>query len=192
VLTPIRGQRFEDEAGGSNPAEEEADVPNGIIPVPEFRSEPSHTNRARPRLAARWRRSHLDRELARGTDPATSPELERRAAELRSLEKRARIANRIVTCVGDARRRMGPFRMETRARHDAIRDNADDLTQLSQRLRDRAPISVRGAAITALLADSRQSPLRRGTGEDLQYAVRAARAALDTHEPVARELATAA
>ena len=87
-------------------------MPNGVFPVPEFRSTPTHATRVRRSYTARWRGSRLDQELARGADPATSPELERRAAELRSPEERARIANRLVTFVGDARRRMGAFRIE--------------------------------------------------------------------------------
>ena len=167
-------------------------MPNGVFPVPEFRSTPTHATRVRRSYTARWRGSRLDQELARGADPATSPELERRAAELRSPEERARIANRIVTFVGDARRRMGAFRIETRIRQDAVHYSADDLAELVLRLRDRGPISVRGAAMAALLVDSRQSPLRRGTGDGLRYAVRAARVALDTPQPVANDLATAA
>ena len=167
-------------------------MPNGVFPVPEFRSKPTHATRVRGSYTARWRRSRLDQELARGIDPATSSELERRAAELRSPEERARIANRIVTFVGDARRRMGAFRMKTRTRQDAVHYSADELAELVLRLRDRGPISVRGAAMAALLADSRQGPLRHGTGEDLQYAVRAARVALDTPQPLANDLATAA
>ena len=54
-------------------------MPNGVFPVPEFRSTPTHATRVRRSYTARWRGSRLDQELARGADPATSPELERRA-----------------------------------------------------------------------------------------------------------------
>ncbi|MGH3994624.1 MAG: hypothetical protein ACRDSN_19455, partial [Pseudonocardiaceae bacterium] len=66
------------------PDPKEADMPNGIFPVPPFDSRPSHTTDTRPSLAVRirtWlRRNHLDEELAHGADPDTTAELNRLAA----------------------------------------------------------------------------------------------------------------
>jgi hypothetical protein len=184
---------FGGQASGRNPAQEEAAMPSGVFPVPPFRSNPSETVRERPSYAARWRRGRLDPELARGTDPAASAELGLRAAQLRSREERSRLANRLVTFLGDARGpNLGGFRAKTRARHDAIRESADDLMALALRLRDDEPITVRGAALTALVVDRATSPLRHGDGHDLEYAIRAARVALDAPDRDARDLATAA
>jgi hypothetical protein len=175
------------------PLKKEAVMPNGVFPVPTFRPKPSRTDRTRPSFAARGRRSRLDHELAGGTDPATSAELDLRAAQLRSPEERSRLANRLVTLLGDARGpNLGPFRVTTRNRHAAIRENADELLLLALRLRGREPITIRGAAMTALLVDRAASPLRRGNGEDLQYAIRAAHVALDAPDRDARDLAAAA
>jgi hypothetical protein len=54
-------------------------MPNGSVPFPQsLDSLPSHPidRRAlRLRFRTRWNRKRLDDELARGADPATSPEL---------------------------------------------------------------------------------------------------------------------
>ena len=69
------------------PQPKEADMPNGIFPVPQFHSYPSRTATTRPgialRMRTRWKRRGLDDELARGADPAASAELTLRAAQLR-------------------------------------------------------------------------------------------------------------
>lgn len=151
-------------------------MPNGVFPV--------------PRYSTGWRPDH---ELARGADPAASAALSRRAAQLLSTEERSRAANRLTTFLGDARgANLGAFRTKTRARHAAIRDSADDLVALAVRLRGREPITVRGAAMTALLVNDSASPLRRGDGHDLLYAVRAALVALDIPDRDAQDLAEAA
>ena len=130
--------------------------------------------------AARRQRGDLERELARGADPAANPGLDLRAKRLLSREERSRLANRLVTLLGDARRsNLGAFRKTTRARHAEIRHSADDVMALVLRLRDGEPITARGAAMTALLVDRKTSPLRRGGGRNLQDAIRAARVALD-------------
>ena len=129
-------------------------MPNGIFPVPTIQPNPGRSVRTRPSRTA--------------------------LRQLPSQEERSRLANRLVTLLGDARRSsLGPFRKKTRARHAAIRHSTDDLMALVLRLRDGEPITARGAAMTALLVDRKTSPLRRGEGRDLQYAIRAARVALD-------------
>jgi hypothetical protein len=172
-------------------------MPNGVFPVPEFRRTPERADGTHPILAARWRlrwrRSRLDEELARGTDPTASAELALRAAQLRSRDERSRLANALIDAVGDARGpNLGALRVRTRGRHAAIRGSADDLSALALRLRDDEPIAVSGAAMTALLVHGRSSPLRHGDGHDLYRAVQAARVNLDAPEQDARELAAAA
>lgn len=172
-------------------------MPNGVFPVPRFRPTPSLGGGTDAGLAARWRarwrRSRLDEQLARGTDPAASAELGLRAAQLRSREERSRLANSLVEALGHARGpNLGAFRMTTRQRHEAIRESADDLMALVLRLRNNEPIAVRGAALAALLVDRGSSPLRQDEGRNLQYAIRAAHVALDAPDRDAHDLAAAA
>jgi hypothetical protein len=172
-------------------------MPNGIFPVPEFRSNPSRAVRTGPSLAVRIRtrggRNRLDDELARGTDPSVSPELRLRAAQLRSPAERSRLANALVEALGDARGpNLGAFRVKTRRQHAAIRDYADDVLALVLRLRDDRPIDVRGAAMTARLVNNGASPLHRESGQDLQDAILAARVALDVTQRATPDLARAA
>lgn len=172
-------------------------MPNGVFPVPKFRPTPERAGGTHPSLAARWRlrwrRSRLDEELARGTDPGASSELALRATQLRSREERSRLANSLIEAVGDARGpNLGAFSIRTRQRHSAIRQSADDLMALVLRLRKDEPIAVRGAAMTALLVRGRSSPLRHGDGRDLHYAIRAAHVALAAPDRGTHDLAAAA
>jgi hypothetical protein len=160
----------------------EADMPNGIFPVPPFDSRPSHTTDVRPSLAVRirtWlRRNHLDEELAHGADPDTTAELNRRATQLRSPAEHSRLANAFTETLGDARRGT-PVTIRAQPQRAEVRAAADDLQALMARLRDGRPISVRGAAMAARLLSDRTGPLYRDGGQDLQHAIRAARFALD-------------
>jgi hypothetical protein len=170
-------------------------MPNGIFPVPAFDSRPGLAAGTRPspaiRMRARWRRNSLDEQLAHGADPATSPELDLRAAQLRSRRERSRIANALVEIVGDARRGE-PVTIKVRPQRAHIRAAADDLLELVERLRDDQPVGVRGAAMAARLLSDSASPLRRHGGQDLQHAIRAGRFALDATGPAAQDLAAAA
>jgi hypothetical protein len=173
----------------------EADMPNGIFPVPAFDSRPGDAAGTRPsravRLRARWRPNRLDGQLAHGTDPATSPELDLRAAQLRSRRERSRIANALIEILGDARKG-APVTIKVRPQRAQIRAAADDLLELVARLRDDEPVSVRGAAMAARLLSDSTSPLRRHGGQDVQHAIRAARFALDTVGTAEHDLAAAA
>ena len=167
-------------------------MPNGIFPVPEFRPVPART---RPSLAVRirtrWKRDRLDKELSRGADPATSDELRLRAAQLRSPAVRARLANALVEELGDARR-SEPMTLTARPQRTEVRDHADDLLALAERLRGDEPVHVRGVAMIARLVNDGASPLHRDGGQDLREAVRAARRLLDATGLGREDLATAA
>jgi hypothetical protein len=177
------------------PDPKEADMPNGIFPVPPFDSLPSHATDTRPSHAVRirtWlRRNHLDEELAHGADPDTTAELSWRATQLRSPAERSRLANALTETLGDARRGT-PVTIRAQPQRAEVRAAADDLQALIARLRDGRPISVRGAAITTRLVSDRAGPLHRDGGEDMQRAIRAARFALDATAPTAHDLARAA
>jgi hypothetical protein len=167
-------------------------MPNGIFPVPEFHSTPS---RSGPPVAVRvWtrlRRNGLDRELALGADPAASAALGLRAAQLRSRNERARLANALEETLGDARRGE-PVTIRVRPQRAEVRACADELMALVRRLRDDKPLDIGGAAMTARLVSDRKSPLRHTGDVDLRRAIEEAHTALDTPAQSARELATAA
>jgi hypothetical protein len=172
-------------------------MPNGIYPAPQFDSADPRRGQTRPAIAVRartrWRRNRIDRELARGADPAASEELGVRATQLRSAPERARLANALVETLGNARQpNLGAFTRKEQRRHWAIQDRADDLHALVRRLRDDRPISIRGAAQASRLVNHRVSPLRGGNGQGVEHAIRNARMALDEAAPVTDDLAEAA
>jgi hypothetical protein len=180
----------------AHPQPKEADMPNGIYPIPPFNSHPTPAIHRRSSLGLRFRtrssRKRLDGQLARGTDPATTDELTLRAEELRSREVRAHLARRLIEALGDARRpNLGPFTARGRRQRFAVEESRDDLLALILRLQDDAPVDVRGAAMTAQLVSA-------GVGrhpedaEELRHAVRAARFALDTAAPSDQSMPTAA
>jgi hypothetical protein len=179
------------------PEPKEADVPSGVFPIPKFRSRPRRTIGKRPSLAVRvrtrWRRSRLDDELARGTVPGDSAALTLRGVQLRSPAERSRLANRLLEALGAARGpNLGAFTKKARRRDAQIRESADDLLALVQRLRDERPADLRGAAMTARLVTDARSPLHRVGDQDLGHEIRAARAALDAARLTPEHLAAAA
>jgi hypothetical protein len=167
-------------------------MPNGIFPVPKFHPTPS---RSGPSLAVRvWtrlRRNRLDHDLALAADPGASAALGLRAAQLRSRNERARLANALEETLGDARRGE-PVTIRVRPQRAEVRACAEDLMALVLRLRDEHPVDIRGVAMTARLVGDGAGPLRRTGDVDLHHAIRAAHMALDTPAQTTHELATAA
>jgi hypothetical protein len=175
----------------------EADVPNGIFPVPQFHPHPSPAADARPaltlRMRTRWRRDRLDHELASGVDPASSPEHSLRAAQLQSRAVRSRLANAIVEVLGKAHEpNLGRFTPAGYRQHAEIRHYADNLRALVARLRDDQPIDLQGAAMTARLVNDRTSLLYRQGSDSLGSAVLSVRLALDRSAPAQQVLSQAA
>jgi hypothetical protein len=171
----------------------EADMPNGIFPVPQFHSHPSPGPTFGLRLRTRWGRNRLDRELASGADPASRPELTLRATQLQSQAVRSRHANAIVGMLGRAHEpNLGRFTVAGEQQNVEIRDYAENLRALVARLRDDRPIDTQGAAMTARLVNDRSSPLYRAGDQGLGSAVLSARLALDRSAQVRQDLATAA
>jgi hypothetical protein len=168
-------------------------MPTGIFPVPEFHPQPSPGPTLGLRLRTRWRRNRLDRELASGADPASSPELSLRAAQLRAQAVRFRLANAIVEMLGRAHEpNLGRLTVAGERQNAEIREYADNLRALVARLREDRPIDVQGAAMTARLVNDRSSPLYRTGDQGLGGAVLSARLALDRSAQVGQDLATAA
>ena len=77
-------------------------MPNGIFPIPAFKTLPALDISPQRGLRARTRlhRNRLDEELAAGADPLASEELILRAAQLRTPKERTRIANALVRAIG--------------------------------------------------------------------------------------------
>jgi hypothetical protein len=168
-------------------------MPNGIFPGTLYQSHPSPGPSLGLRLRTRWRRDRLDGELASGADPAASPELGLRAAQLQSGTVRSRIANAIVEMLARAHEpNLGRFTVAGQQQDVEIREYADNLRALVARLRDDRPIDIQGAAMTAQLVNDRSSPLFRDGDQDLGSAVLSARLALDRSAQVRQDLARAA
>lgn len=134
---------------------------------PVTTAEPDRQQRekvkAGPWLRARvfLRRLRLDRDLARGIDPAAGPELALRAEQLASSRGRERIAGGIDDLVeiaaGDPRRHVGPSMLPFR--HQRVRPNIDRLEELARVLRDAGPHGVKGMAMASTLLDDGRGPL---------------------------------
>jgi hypothetical protein len=168
-------------------------MPNGIFPIPAFKTVPPRQPSTALGLRAKTRlqRGRLDRELASGADSRDTPELSLRAAQLRSQSERMRVANALVEAVGEARRG-DPVTVRPRPQRADVRAGADELLALAERLRDDLPLDVRGAAMAARLVDDRKGPLRTAGDQDLREAIETARHALDTRRELAADLRAAA
>ena len=168
-------------------------MPNGIFPIPAFKTVPArdHAPGLRLRAKTRLQRNRLDGKLADGADSRTTPELSLRAAQLRSHWERARLANALVVAVGEARQG-DPVTIRPRPHRAEVRASADELLELAARLRDDLPVDVRGAAMTARLVSDRKGPLRSMSGGGLRETVEAARHAMDTRRELVTDLRAAA
>jgi len=155
-------------------------MPNGIFPIPAFKTIPALDIRPQRGLRARTRlhRNRLDEELAAGADPLASEELILRAAQLRTPRERTRIANALIRAIG--------------AGHPQTREYAASLKALSARLQDDLPADFRGVAMAAVLIGGGTPPLRVLSGADLRKALDGAREALDTRREIAADLRAAA
>lgn len=170
-------------------------MPNGIFPIPGFRSQPAHSATSRPSLAVRigtrWRRNRLDEQLAHGAEPGSDPELNLRAAQLRSPAERSRLANELMRTLGNAGKpELVP--LKPRPQSVEVLKRAEALLAIVERLRDDQPVGVQGVAMTARLLTDSTGPLHRDGQQDLDPAIRATRRALDAAAPATRERATPA
>jgi hypothetical protein len=159
-------------------------MPNGIYPVQKFHrnSDPALSAGLGLRLKAWWQRELLDERLALGADPDTRDELRLRSRQLLSSGVRAELADRFETVVRQARRPVTRTAPSTRlpVRRAEVRECADDLLVLAQRLRADVPIDVRGAAMASRLLMYGTSPLYyQAAPVSLTHAVRSARMTLD-------------
>jgi hypothetical protein len=129
------------------------------------------------RLTVRLRSSALDRALIHGANPAASPRLAARAAQLTSPRARAEIAaglDRLVAAAKD-----GPGRVRVSPDRAAILANERQLHALAARLREPGPLYAQGIAIIReLLADGTGPAYAQRPGTPLSHQLQHASAAL--------------
>jgi hypothetical protein len=133
------------------------------------------------KVRAWWLRDELDERLAHGADPFTDPLLARRATQLLAPSTREDFADTLERALREARSKWSLTARLPLRRH-ALLGCSDDVLALAHRLRDGHPIDVAGAAQFSRLIFDGAGPLYRDGTITLQYAVRAARLALDPIE----------
>jgi hypothetical protein len=101
------------------------------------------------RLRARWQRLALDQALADGADPASSPLLAARAAQLVRRPARVRLAAALERVALGADAPSGLLR--TAPRRGAVAANRARLIELAATLRRGGPLYARGIAILELV-----------------------------------------
>jgi len=103
-------------------------------------------------LLARLRGHALDRALSNGADPAASPQLAARAAQLAARPAREELANSIERLVELACE--PPRRRPVELNQAAIRGNAEAMREIAAHLHGPAPVYARGVAtLQQLLTD---------------------------------------
>lgn len=129
------------------------------------------------RVVARWRRSSLDRALARGEDPAATTALAARTTQLSARTTRARIAAGLERMALDVEAPRSPFSVApSRA---AVRANRAELIQLAAVLRRDRPLYARGIAMLRLVLTDGTGPAYTDRhGEALRRELDLARATL--------------
>jgi hypothetical protein len=118
----------------------------------------------RDSLAVAFHRLTLDRELAAGIDPNSSPELRLRAAQLARARNRRRLAAGVERLLADSRR-SGSLSSAIRPRVNVMRFEAV-LEALQRRLRSNERLSPQGLAMLRRLLTDMGSPLYAATDAD--------------------------
>jgi hypothetical protein len=136
--------------------------------------------RLRERLAARWRAHILDVQLAHGTEPEAGAALALRAHALGEPRMRKLLARGVQRVLQDARSPQRPHLARIPAGRREVLAAADELDELTTRLRSPGLLAPRGLASVHLLLSDGGGPLyaRSATGE-LRAAVSHALEALE-------------
>jgi hypothetical protein len=133
------------------------------------------------RLLARLRQTELDRALAAGADPDSSPQIAARAAQLTSPGARARIADGLERLAGAADAPAG--RVRVLPSRVAVRANRAALLELADVLRGGAPLYARGlATLASVITDGTGAAYTDPRGEALTRQLELARARLGGRE----------
>jgi hypothetical protein len=129
-----------------------------------------------------WNRRALDRRLAEGTLPASSPELDYRAEHLLSSRCRRSFATGIKRIVEAAEERASSLTAAVPVRRHEILAARCDLLELAELLRSKESLQIRGLALMECFLTSADSPLFHPSPEEtLERTVRRIRAALLLH-----------
>jgi hypothetical protein len=111
------------------------------------------------RVAARMRAASLDRALAAGVDPQSSPALTARAGLLRTRRMREAVASAIYQTLKDASVGVRPTSVRVPPARGAVRRNRRELLELAAELRQASDVSARGVAATCVLLGDGTGPL---------------------------------
>ena len=118
------------------------------------------------RLRGHWRATELDRALAAGVDPETTPEIAAHAESLCSRRKREALAAAIYLALKDASLAASPLSVRVPIARDAVRRNRPELLALAAELRQATDVSARGVAAARLLVTDGTGPLYCDDGSD--------------------------
>ena len=144
----------------------------------ETYATPRHVG-LRDRIMTRAHRFALDRALAEGASPESSPALALRAQQLLRPTVRRQLGQQIETALRDARRPPFVTRTAPIPGH-AVRDSDGQLERLAMRLLDDRPLAVRGIAhVRTLLCDGTSPLYSASDPEALRAALDAATDALE-------------
>jgi hypothetical protein len=118
------------------------------------------------------RRGALDYSLASGADPATSPELARRARKLASRRHRAGLAASVRNLIDAAEEPRRGFSAVVPVRRDAILSERELLLELAADLESEDELNPRGIALVERLITHGDSPVYfdGNLGEELHRA----------------------
>lgn len=129
------------------------------------------------RVAARLGRGTLDRALTYGADPAASPLIAARTAQLGSRSSRARIADGLERLAQSADNPRG--RVRILPSRDAVLGNRSELLELAAMLRRDRPLYARGVAmLNVILTDATGPAYTDRSGAALTHQLQIARASL--------------
>ena len=147
---------------------------------PDARYVELHTVRRRDRLRARFCTWKLDRALARGASPDSSPALSLRANRLIGREARCRLAQELRELPAHAAR--PPCRLEAGVPicRQGVLQAVGLLEELAARLEGREPVDASGVARVRVLLTNADSPLFDPVGAEAF--VRATRMTVDALE----------
>ena len=124
-------------------------------------------------------RGALDRSIARGADPNASPELSRRARQLRSPRRRAALAQGIRNLIDAAEEPRRPYTAAVPLQRREILREREALLQLAADLVSDDQLGARGIALVDRMLTDGSSPVYSpGAEGELRRALTHARAAL--------------
>jgi hypothetical protein len=113
----------------------------------------------RDRFAARWRSGALDRALAAGVSPESTPALALRARRLSELSQRRRVADGLRGLIAEGLGPQSPTDPRILPNRTALRAARAELEQLADALAKPGPVSPHGVA-QARIARRRASRTR--------------------------------